>query len=289
MIKSIIQEIRVKHWIKNALIFLPLFFGNQLNSPSLLFRSFIGVLSFCFMSSAIYIFNDIHDLDKDRQHPTKCKRPIAAGRLSVPFSVCLAVVLLVVSYLLIVASISQGRLLSLVVLSVYLLDNVLYSIFGFKNFALVDVCLLALGFWLRLMMGSAITGIPISDWLHLVIITGSLFMGLGKRRGELLSVGKETRTVLKKYTVTFLDRAMYSCLTLALTFFALWCKEQDRGPFGISFIVCVPLLILLCFRYAMIIESGDVDGDPVNVILGDKFCIIVGILFVLLMAFLMYL
>lgn len=286
---SYIREMRIKHWVKNLLVFLPAFFGNALTDYSLWITLIFVVLSFSLMSSAIYCINDIHDLDKDRLHPVKKHRPIASGDINVRAASAFSLVLILLSYSFMALAQPVHLVNSLLVLSLYMVVNLFYSVGGLKDHALLDVALLASGFWLRLIIGGTATGVYISEWLHLVVITGSLFMGFGKRRGELRRSDSRTRSVLKSYSSDFLNMAMYVCLTLTIAFFALWCKERGTTLHnGTSFILLVPIFILLCFRYCMDIEGESSDGDPVNVILGDKFCIILAIIFAVILAVFLY-
>lgn len=269
-----LEEMRPKHWIKNILILLPMFFGNALGDAHIWLSVGIGFLIFCLLSSAVYYLNDLHDIEKDRNHPTKRNRPIASGRISIPAARTITVVLVVASFGILIAAYLAGILhdpTAILIALFYFGVNVAYSLFSLKDVALLDVALLAAGFWLRLAMGSAVSGIVTSDWLNLVVIAGAFFLGFGKRRGEMMNVKPgETRKVLQSYSMEFLDKAMYVCLTLALAFFALWCKEKGASEHGLSYTILVPFLLLICFRYCIRLERGKSDGDPTNVILSDK-------------------
>lgn len=172
--------------------------------------------------------------------------------------------------------------MGILVLFAYTLINLLYSIYSIKNIPILDVTCIALGFVLRVYYGSIITAIPISEWLYLVIITASFYLGFGKRRNELAQNGSSARTVLNFYTERFLNNAMNTCITLTITFYALWCMNKSY-----KFLYTVPILLILLFRYSMRIEVNS-DGDPVNVILGDKFIIIIFLMYVTVMTTLIY-
>lgn len=164
----------------------------------------IGFVSFSLIASAVYIINDVKDLEKDRIHPQKKNRPIASGRESVPFSILICMVLIIIAVIL--SSLFLKRM-STVFLFIYLILNIMYSC-GLKNIPIIDIVILASGFVIRVLYGGYITDIEISEWLYLVIMCASLFMGLGKRRNELRQ-SKGTRAVLKYYTESFLDKNMY--------------------------------------------------------------------------------
>lgn len=177
------------------------------------------------------------------------------------------------------------RIQAILVFGIYLVNNLFYSVFGMKKVPLLDVTLLVLGFYLRVLMGAVLVQIEISSWLYLVVVTGAFYLAFGKRRNELKAVGNDGRDVLAGYTEQFLDKAMYSCMTMANIFFALWCTQEGRNQ---KFIILIPVLLLICFKYSMDIESNESDGDPMNVILHDKVLIGLGIAFVVLIFILLY-
>lgn len=164
---------------------------------------------------------------------------------------------------------------STLLLLLYLGLNLAYS-FGLKDIPLVDITILTAGFLIRVLYGAVVTGITISDWLWLTVVAISFYFSLGKRRNELQRIGGgETRAVLAFYTPNFLDKAMYMCLGLANTFYALWCMDARTTQLygGVSLILTVPIVLLITLRYSMDVE-GDSDGDPVEVLLHDKILLV---------------
>ena len=265
-----LKLLRVKHYIKNLLVFLPLFFGQGFFDSACLKNGVLGFLAFCAISSSVYILNDYRDIEKDRRHPTKKNRPLASGRIRtktalVIMAVCIAAAALI--------SVLIGKLPAGICLLLYYILNVAYSM-GLKNRPIIDIVILASGFVIRVFYGGFVTGIPISNWLYLMVITVSLYMGLGKRRNELRRQ-TDTREVLKYYTIPFLDKNMYVCVALAIVFYALWTIEMSDH----RLIWTVPLVIIILLCYSFDIE-GDSDGDPVEVILHDKVLLMLGIAYV---------
>ena len=192
--RDYLKEMRITHYLKNGLVFAPVIFSGNLGNIKFLSISFWGFLCFSLMCSAVYIINDIKDIEKDRLHEEKKNRPIAAGRISVNEAIVLSMVLLVVSILFSFEIFKiSGTINGFMVWIAYLGVNVFYSVFGGKKVALLDVCLLSLGFYLRVLYGGVITGIPISMWLYLVVITGAFYLGFGKRRNELVKNSNSTR------------------------------------------------------------------------------------------------
>ncbi|MDD5853768.1 MAG: decaprenyl-phosphate phosphoribosyltransferase [Lachnospiraceae bacterium] len=267
--KEYIRLLRVKHYIKNILVFLPLFFGTALFDVQKLCNAFLGFICFCLLSSSIYIINDYRDMEKDRNHPTKKNRPLASGNVKpqeafLALAVCLVGVVAISWYL--------RSLTGFICIALYFALNVAYSM-GLKNIPIIDIVILASGFVIRVFYGGFISGIIVSTWLYLVVTTGSLYMGLGKRRNELKS-STETREVLKYYSVNFLDKNMYVCVALTNVFYALWTLEFANVGIGWT----IPAFIIILMRYSLDIE-GDSDGDPVEVILKDKILIAMIILY----------
>lgn len=280
------KELRITHYLKNCLIFLPAFFGGFIVMRSAWRNLLAGFVCFCLGASAVYLINDIKDVEKDRQHPKKCTRPLAAGEISIGQAMGAAITLLLLCAVVLLFGVQQPvRTRAILVFGVYLVDNFLYSVLGMKRVPLLDVALLVLGFYLRVLMGAVLMQMEISSWLYLVVITGAFYLAFGKRRNELKAVGNDGRDVLNGYTEQFLDKVMYSCMTMANIFFALWCTQEGKEQ---KFIILIPVLLLICFKYSMDIEQDESDGDPMNVILRDKVLIGLGVVFVILIFVLLY-
>lgn len=271
--KSYLKLMRVHHYMKNFLVFAALACSGQIFDLEKLLNCFLGFLGFCFVSSIVYIINDISDKEKDKHHPTKCKRPIASGKVSIKKAWTLVAVLVVL------ASICNGLVFGIyssLVLVLYFLLNLGYS-FGLKNIPLVDLIILVTGFLLRVLYGALISDIVISNWLYLTVIAVAFYFALGKRRNELKKNDNavKTRKVLKDYPMNFLDRNMYMCQALTNVFYALWCMDEKTMSFYNNkyLILTVPIVLLITMKYSMNIE-GDSDGDPVEVLLHDKILLI---------------
>lgn len=267
-LSNILNLIRVKHYIKNFLIFIPIIFSLNYTNFSLIIREILAFISFSFSASFIYIVNDIVDRDKDKIHPIKKYRPIASGSVPIVQAISVAIILISVSiWLALILNVN-----SFLIISGYLFLNLLYS-FGLKNIPIIDVSIIALGFILRVLIGGTSIYVPISNWLLLTIFTLSFYLGFAKRRNEIskVSASNETRKVLKNYNINFLDKAMNSMLTLSIAFYALWSVNgQVTKSFNSNkLIATVPIVLLGMFRYSLLVE-GDSYGDPTDVILSDK-------------------
>lgn len=270
--KKYLKLMRIKHYLKNLLIFAPLIFSGQALNQNSLKSSIIGFISFSLIASVVYIINDIKDKEKDRLHEKKKLRPIASGEICVKNATILAIVLLLVSFLLNQFISPFPNHYSYLYIIIYFLINIAYS-FGLKNVPLIDIAILVSGFLIRVLYGASIVGVIISNWLYLTVISISFYLSLGKRRNEIIKSGSKSRDVLKYYTKEFLDKNMYMCLALAIVFYSLWCVDPTTIIKTGNYIIwSVPLVILICMKYSMNVEM-DGYGDPVDVVFEDKFLI----------------
>ena len=280
--KKYFKLLRLKHYIKNILVFLPLFFSKNLTNLDKLSTSIIGFILFSLTCSIVYIINDMKDIESDKKHPEKSKRPLASGEISIKTAISIIIFLiLIISFLITISTIKFNINLTstLALLLLYLFLNIAYS-FGLKNIALIDIIILASGFVIRVIFGGTIINVNISSWLYLTIFSASFYLGLGKRRNEYIKhQNKETRNVLKVYNKEFLDKNMYMCMSLAIAFYALWAKDYEN----IIFLWSVPVVIVMAMKYSLNIENKDSEGDPTDIILQDKLLIFLAFIYALLM------
>lgn len=280
-VKEYIKLMRCKHYIKNFLIFLPIIFSFQFQNITALITVILGFISFCFVSSIVYILNDACDIEKDRKHPTKCHRPLAAGTISkrAAYITIGVLTILVIG----IQICMKANLWGVGILGLYLLLNIAYSK-SLKHKPLIDIVILVSGFFLRVLYGAVIIGVEISSWLYLTIISFSFYLSLGKRRNEIEKNGTQSRKVLQYYTKEFLDKNMYMCLALTIVFYALWCvSPMSMEKFNSQYLIwTVPVVMIICMKYSLTIE-GDSHGDPVEVLLSDKILMALVGLYVIIM------
>ena len=270
-----LKLIRVKHYLKNFLVFLPAIFSGMLFDSNVLFKVIIMFLAFSFTSSIIYVINDINDIESDRKHPIKKNRPLASGKVSKKG----AIITIIILVLLITSLLHFANILfdfSLLILIFYFIINLGYS-FGLKNIPLVDITILALGFVLRVTYGGVGLGIEISNWLFLTILSISFYMALGKRRNELIKNGSNSRKVLKSYNKDFLDKNMYMFLALTIVFYSLWAVSAFNNEI---FKYSIILVIVILLKYCMDVEDDNF-GDPIEVIIHDKVLLVLGVLYII--------
>lgn len=269
--------------------------GNITHSDHLLL-AVIAFFAFSLGPSGVHIFNDLHDVEADRNHPRKKHRPIASGKVPIPAAVLTCCICLLAS-ITITLFFASDVWSALTILGFYLLANVGYSL-GLKNVPIIDIAILASGFVFRILFGGAMCGIQISSWLLLTILALSVFFALGKRRGELLRHGSSMRKSLESYTLGFLDKNLYVYLGIGLVFYSLWTFERIGGfntaldVSSVALILGIPIVMMMCLRYSMDIESSDSDGDPMEVVFGrgkmDKALITYAILWCLDMLIALY-
>lgn len=275
---------RPKHYVKNGLILLPLVFGNQLLNSGKLWQALVALATFSLVASIVYIINDIRDAEKDRLHPEKKHRPLASGKVSPAQAVALAIFLSLATAAIGLAGHLNAT--SWLLLITYLIVNIAYS-FGLKNLPIADIALLASGFVLRVLFGASVFGIEVSHWLYLTILAGAFYMSLGKRRNEIITNGTKSRKVNEAYSLQFLEKNMYVCLTLALVFYALWAAGPERA--NVLLYASIPFAILISMAYSLSIEKNDSSGDPVDVLFKSRMLRILVPAYVLMMILAVYL
>lgn len=261
--KEYINLMRPKQYIKNLFVLSAIVFSGNIIHINLFYKSMIAFICFCLISSAVYILNDIVDIEKDKCHPKKCKRPLASGSIKKEKAVILGVVL-------VIASISLSLLVNLkltAVIILYLLNNILYS-FKLKNIVLLDVCSIAIGFILRLLAGSVSVGVQLSNWIILCTFFLSLFLGLGKRKKEintLKSSAGDHRKILKDYNEEIINQMITVVQSCTIVCYALYSASSIDNP---NMIFTTIFVIYGIFRYSYIINISD-EGNPTDVVLND--------------------
>lgn len=265
MIRQYIKLIRVKHWIKNLLVLFPFIFSGQLSAWG---EAVVAFFAFSLVASGVYVVNDLCDIDADRAHLTKCDRPLASGAISKRRGVVTAVMLLISSFAATLLAAAEP-VMATAYLLLYVLLNIAYSL-RLKHIPIVDVAIVAAGFLLRVLYGGAFCDIWISPWLFLTVLAFALYFALGKRRGELKKVGSNSRPSLAGYNQAFLDKMMYVFLACGLMYYSLWTIARAGDSSSVMLILGVPLAMIVCMRYSLIVESDVSDGDPVGVVFSDR-------------------
>ncbi len=269
MLLAMIKTLRIRQWTKNGFVFIGLFFDLQLRNPQSILVTVIGFAVFCLLSSSVYIFNDIQDVEADRRHPTKRNRPIASGKLPVRVAVYEALVLLAIC-------LPIAYLLSpvfLVICLIYFFMNLAYSRW-LKHVPLLDVLIIAAGFVLRVGAGvSIIQVVRFSPWMYVVTTLLSLFLGFGKRRAELAMLednANSHRKVLEGYTIPFLDQIITVVSGTTIIAYSLYTFNAPNVPEDHSMMLTIPFVIYGIFRYLYLIQVKHEGGAPDELLLTDR-------------------
>ncbi|MFC1668537.1 decaprenyl-phosphate phosphoribosyltransferase [Chlamydiota bacterium] len=268
--KNYILLLRPQQWIKNVLVFAGLIFSENVGNVSKCLTVLASFIIFCAVSSGIYIINDIIDRNEDKRHPEKSNRPIASGKVSIPISVGISIVLLVLSFL-------GAGILScgfFAVIFIYFVIHIVYSLF-LKQLIIVDVFCIAAGFVLRAMGGAAVIQVEISPWLILCTFFVSLFIGFGKRRNELELLQEDARRhrpILGEYTPYFLDNIISVVTGATVLSYALYTVSPETvRKFGsINLLYTVPFVLYGIFRYLFLVHQKKKGGDPTKIFLSDR-------------------
>jgi 4-hydroxybenzoate polyprenyltransferase len=279
MIMQYIRQLRLKNWLKNVFVFLPIVFSQQLTVLPKLWQTVAVFSAFCLVSSAVYTFNDLFDVENDRLHPVKQKRPIASGAIAVHSAVAMTIVLLALS----LALATVASPLAAGVIGLYITVNVAYTMI-MKHKPIFDVFCIAAGFILRVYAGGFASDETVSDWLFLTVVAMSLFMAFGKRRGEMIHITAEhQRAVLERYDLSFLNGMMFCSAGLSIVFYSLWAMNR-----GMGMIYTVPIIIFIVCKYLLLVYSDKSQGDPTTVILSNRILVLACLLYAGLTVLLLY-
>lgn len=287
--KEVLKLIRVKHWLKNVLVFLPIFFGKKLLNTECFLTCIFAFIVFSFASSIVYVLNDLSDIEKDRMHPVKKNRSLASGAISKTQAYIIMFVLaIIISVIMYFFYLHSKNIFVILIPLIYIVLNICYSK-GLKNMPIIDVVILVSGFVLRVMYGGIVVNVEVSKFLYLMVIFGSFYLGFGKRRNEILKNGDKSRRVLSYYNKEFLDKNMYVCLALAIVSYSLWCVDPSTiSRIGNDYLFwTIPIVMVILQLYSLDIE-GNSYGDPIEVILSDKKLIIVSIFYIVVIGGLLY-
>lgn len=266
--------IRPAQWVKNLFVFLPVFFGRKLLCAGCMEASAWGFAAFCLISSAIYCLNDIRDIEADRQHPVKCRRPLASGRMPVSHAWWLLALLLAG-----VTSIALLRFRSdpaaIAILAAYFVINVLYC-YWLKQLAIVDVFVIAFGFVLRLMLGGAVCDIWLSPWIVCMTFLLSLFLAFAKRRDDVIILeekGTLSRKSIARYNIAFMNQTLGLLGAITMVCYIIYSvspEVEERIGSGYVYVSSVFVLAGI-LRYLQLTMVDRRSGSPTRVLLTDRF------------------
>lgn len=269
-ILALLVSMRPKQWTKNLLLFAGLLFTlDQRHSAHQFQQAALGFVVFSLLSSVVYLINDLADRESDRRHPKKRRRPIAAGELAVPVAIAAAVALSLIG---LTGAAALGPKFAAVALT-YMALTLGYS-FRFKHVVLIDVLVLAAGFVLRAVAGAFVIHVSISSWLILCTLMLALFLGLSKRRAELLSSQQSgttgTRRILEEYSPAMLDQMIVIVTSACLMSYALYTITSPAAQAHHYLMVTIPFVIYGIFRYLYLMHRHSLGESPDAVLLEDR-------------------
>jgi 4-hydroxybenzoate polyprenyltransferase len=269
MLFALLKTMRPKQWTKNIAIFAALVFDKKLTDLGAALPTLAGFILFCLLSSTVYIFNDLADVESDRQHPKKKHRPIASGDLPIPVARIAAILFFIIG-------LSLSYLLDPlfgIAATAYLLGNLAYS-FRLKHIPLLDVLILASFYVLRVAAGVILVVVErFSPWLYVVTIFAALFIGIGKRRAEMqleVSGERHHRPVLKSYTMALLDQMTVIVSTITIITYSLYTFFAPNLPENHSMMLTIPFVIYGIFRYLYLLQVEGTGGAPEDIVFQDR-------------------
>ena len=283
-----LRALRPHQWTKNLLVFAALLFSKHLFELEPFLRALLAFGIFCGLAGAVYLWNDIADIEQDRLHPKKKNRPIAAGELSIAAATTGAVALVAGTLALAFWMDSRLGVCSLV----YLVLNLGYS-FGFKHMVIVDVLTLSMGFVLRALAGGFAVNVPVTEWLLVLTLLLALFLALAKRRHEITSLGegaKSHRAILAEYSPYLIDQMTSVVTASVVTAYTFYTLSPDTvlkfGTAKLSW--TLPLVLYGIFRYLYLVHQKDRGDSPTDMLLTDRPLLATVALWVLLVIAIVY-
>lgn len=290
---NILKLIRPHQWLKNAFVLMPMFFGGSLLDPEDIRASVLTFLAYSFVASSVYCFNDINDVEADRRHPVKCKRPLASGAVSMGTAWMLMALMFVLAALMTALLGDRGHILKVGgVLLFYYILNICYCA-KLKQYAIVDVCIVAFGFVLRVLAGGFATDITLSKWLVLMTFLLTLFLSFAKRRDDVLRMnetGEPPRKNTIRYNLTFINQAITITASVTLVCYIMYTVSPEVvARLGSDLLYLTSVFVLLgLLRYMQITVVDKKSGDPTKIMLRDRFTQLVVVLWALTFLILIY-
>ncbi|HRJ30900.1 MAG TPA: UbiA prenyltransferase family protein [Cyclobacteriaceae bacterium] len=279
--RPVLKLIRPAHWIKNLFLLIPTFFAGSIFQVERLEIIILGIIAFSLIASAVYILNDLKDVEVDRIHPLKKDRPLASGAVSRSTATVLLVIFtasgLLLSYLL--------NPVFLILLSIYLVLNIAYS-FGLKNIPIVDLFIVSLGFLIRIHSGGILSGVEVSHWLSIMVLLLSLFLVLAKRRDDLV-LQATSHSVIRKTSSSYNLEFINACLTIfaaviVVSYIMYTVSAEVIAHFNSSYLFTTTVFVIAgIMRYLQITMVEQNSGSPTSILVKDKFILITILLWII--------
>lgn len=274
--KHLIALMRPAQWLKNVFIMLPLFFSRNIMSADGLINAAYTFVAFSLAASSIYCFNDIMDVEADKLHPKKSKRPIASGKITLPQAYA-AMFVLIVAAILSLFALPNGsaRTGTVAIVVIYYVMNIAYC-FGLKHIAIIDTFIISTGFVIRVLAGGISTGTWVSQWIILMTFLLALFLAFAKRRDDVVifnNCGKKMRRNITRYNLEFLNNAISIIAAMTMICYIMWTMSQAViERLGTEQLYITSIFVLLgMMRYMQLTIVDAKSGSPTNILQRDKF------------------
>lgn len=283
--KKYLKLLRVEQWVKNLFVFVPLFFSGNIKNVDLLSKSIFAFIIFSLAASVVYILNDYNDIEADRQHPEKRRRPLASGAISKSQAVIILIGIMILDIALVFLAQSyfhENLWKFAVIIGFYFVMNLAYT-FKLKHVPIIDIFIIATGFVLRVLAGGYITGINISQWAILLTFVLALVLAIGKRRGELINaqVSGKTRKALDGYNVQFADIALSISVTLAILCYLMFTLSPEvQARFHERVFYTVIFVVFAFLRYLQQTLVYNRTESPTKIVYRDRYIQVTLILWV---------
>ncbi len=270
-----LKLMRIEQWIKNVFIFFPLFFSGGITNTSKLIACIVAFLSFCFIASSIYCFNDILDVESDKIHPEKSQRPLANGKLSKNVGIIVMIYSLLIGTLIILSAEYAHAFQIILAVALYYLLNVLYTLW-LKHKAIIDVIIIALGFVIRIVVGGIATDITLSHWIIIMTFLIALFIAFAKRRDDFVKYdesGVAIRKSITNYNFQFLDAALVLTSTITIVAYIMYTISPEVIERMNSDLVYTTSIFVLMgiLRYLQLTLVQKKSWSPTKIVLKDRF------------------
>ena len=260
---------RPRQWVKNGFIFAAMVFDRQLTNPETLLRTIAGAILFSMLSGSVYIINDILDIEADKNHPKKSKRPLASGKLPIPVALTAAIFLAL-------CAVTAGYLLSFkfsIILAIYFVMQLAYST-RLKHVPLIDVLIISAGFVLRVAGGVSLIAVErFSPWLYVITSLATLYVGFGKRRAEIIMLAGNAnshRRVLEGYNLPLLDQLITIVSSTTIIAYSFYTFSAPNLPDNQVMMLTIPFIIYSIFRYQYLLQVKGTGGAPEEIVFSDR-------------------
>jgi len=271
---ELIKIIRPQQWVKNLFVLIPVFFAGSMTNGGSVAAAALAMAAFSFAASSVYCFNDIIDADEDRRHPVKCLRPVASGAVSTAQAYALMALMAALAAATVALLGSRAWQVAAVIGGYYAL-NMAYCAW-LKRFAIIDVCVIAFGFVLRILAGGLATGIGLSKWIVLMTFLLTLFLSLAKRRDDVLRMnrtGRAPRRNTSRYNLTFVNQAITITAAVTIVCYVMYTVSPEAAAvMHTDYLYLTSVFVIIgLLRYLQIAVVDEKSGDPTAVALHDRF------------------